>query len=63
MTVTLELTEEEDAKLQAKAARAGLSPSEYLRRLIADPSDAPPYPDMAAYLRDAGVRWPRMVRN
>ena len=56
MTVTLELTAEEEAKLQAKAARAGVAPAEYLRMLIdTEPSETPSFPDMASYLRDAGV--------
>ena len=36
MTVTIELSEEEGTKLQAKAARAGLTPADYLRSVIDD---------------------------
>jgi hypothetical protein len=35
MTLTLELTPEEEAKLHAKAARAGMEETAYLRSLIA----------------------------
>lgn len=36
MTLTLELTAEEEAQLRAKAASAGLDEASYVRRLIED---------------------------
>lgn len=40
-TLILELTPEEEARLRAKAARAGVDAAEYLRALIADEPPAP----------------------
>jgi hypothetical protein len=34
MTVTIELTADEEAQLQSKAARAGLAPTDYVKNLI-----------------------------
>ena len=47
MTITLELTSEEEAQLQAKANQAGLGPVDYLRRIIGsyDPKLDPNYSD------------------
>ena len=57
MTITIDLTEEQETRLKARTKAAGMNdPAEYLRRVIdGEPTDAPPYSDMAAYLRKAGV--------
>jgi len=47
MTITLELTQEEEVRLQQRANRAGLTPEEYLRRSLAPKSRA---------VRNAGSR-------
>jgi hypothetical protein len=52
MTITIELTAEEEARLKAKAERAGLNPAELLRQFISaddkaqtDPRTDPNYRD------------------
>lgn len=56
MTLTLELTPEQEAKLKELAQAAGEDPSRYALRLI-DSSLTPgsPHADMAAHLRKIGV--------
>lgn len=64
MTITLELTPEEEAKLTAKARAVGIDdPAEYLHEMIGAPAEqlerndagSKPYPHMAKYLREAGL--------
>ncbi len=53
MTVTIELTAEEEARLTAKAARAGLAPADYLRSVIGDDTDTTALPKTGAELAAA----------
>ena len=41
MTLTLTLTPDKETRLQAQARRAGLSPEEYVQRLIDHDTEAP----------------------
>jgi hypothetical protein len=56
MTITIELTAEEEARLKAKAERAGLNPAELLR------PDRPAHRSKLSRLMDRG-RYARLYRR
>ena len=55
MTLTIELTSEQEARIQAQAQAVGVDPAAFVLRLIDEVSSLPPTRDMAAHLRAIGV--------
>jgi hypothetical protein len=55
VTLTLELSSELDARLRQEAARAGLEPGDYVRRVLATHLQGAPAP--AGSVGDVFARW------
>ncbi|MDQ3812805.1 MAG: hypothetical protein M3347_02510 [Armatimonadota bacterium] len=64
MIVTLELAPETEDRLQAKAARCGMAPDDYVRQLVErDLSEVPTPKEPASRLRGYGIAAHLPVRS